>query len=126
LKTLPTEKRATDARIRLNGVPEGFWIRPKGSDLDVVLQIFSARDYDLSWCMPYKVYIKELCDQILHDGNVPLIIDAGANIGASTLWFAQNFPSSLSDLSKNRDFLEYYVPHSLGTIVELRSARYSF
>jgi len=32
--------------------------------------------------------------------------------------------SSLSDLSKNRDFLEYYVPHSLGTIVELRSARY--
>jgi len=92
--------------------------------LDVVLQIFSARDYDLSWCMPYKVYIKELCDQILHDGNVPLIIDAGANIGASTLWFAQNFPSSLSDLSKNRDFLEYYVPHSLGTIVELRSARY--
>lgn len=92
LKTLPTEKRATDARIRLNGVPEGFWIRPKSSDLDVVLQIFSARDYDLSWCLPYKVYIKELCDQILHDGNVPLIIDAGANIGASTLWFAQNFP----------------------------------
>ena len=93
LKTLPTEKRATDARIRLNGVPEGFWIRPKGSDLDVVLQIFSARDYDLSWCMPYKVYIKELCDQILHDGNVPLIIDAGANLTASAP-HSQRRPSS--------------------------------
>ncbi len=34
--------------------------------------------------------------------------------------------SSLSDLSKNRGFLEYYVPRSPGTIVELRSARYSF
>jgi len=35
-------------------------------------------------------------------------------------------PSSLSDLSKNRDFLEYYVSRSPETIVELRSARYSF
>ncbi len=34
--------------------------------------------------------------------------------------------SSLSDLSKNRDFLEYYVSRSPGTIVELRSDRYSF
>ena len=34
--------------------------------------------------------------------------------------------SSLSDLSKNRDFLEYYVSRSLGNIVELRSDRYSF
>jgi len=34
--------------------------------------------------------------------------------------------SSLSDLSKNRDFLEYYVLRSPGTIVELRPARYSF
>jgi len=36
------------------------------------------------------------------------------------------YPSSLSDLSKNRDFLEYYVSRSLGNIVELRSDRYSF
>jgi len=34
--------------------------------------------------------------------------------------------SSLSDLSKNRDSLEYYVSRSPGTIVELRSDRYSF
>jgi len=40
--------------------------------------------------------------------------------------FAVADPSSLSDLSKNRDFLEYYVSRSPGTIVELRPARYSF
>jgi len=34
--------------------------------------------------------------------------------------------SSLSDLSKNRDYLKYYVSRSPEIIVELRSARYSF
>jgi len=34
--------------------------------------------------------------------------------------------SSLSDLSKNRDFLEYYVLRSPGKIVKLRSDRYYF
>ena len=92
MKTLPADRREAATRVHLDGVPSGFWIRPKGSDLDVVLQIFLARDYDLSWCMPYKLHIQRLCDQIREAGKVPLIIDAGANIGASTLWFAQNFP----------------------------------
>jgi len=34
--------------------------------------------------------------------------------------------SSLSDLSKNRDYLKYYVSSSPEIIVELRLARYFF
>ena len=79
--------------VPLKGLPAGLWLRPQGSDLDVILQIFSRRDYDLSWCMPYLLHIQEVCHQIHRDGNTPLIIDAGANIGASTLWFALNFPN---------------------------------
>ncbi len=58
-----------------------------------------------------------------------LVLETVGRSVASTLaellpkWEA---PSSLSDLSKNRDFLEYYVSRSLGNIVELRSDRYSF
>jgi FkbM family methyltransferase len=67
-------------------------MRPKTTDLDVILQVFLARDYDLDWCTPYKRHIEQICEQIRSVGNVPLIIDAGANIGASTVWFAVNFP----------------------------------
>ncbi len=91
-KILLAKRREAMMRIQLDGSPAAFWIRPRGSDLDVVLQIFFARDYDLSWCMPYKLHLQTLCDRIIEDGNTPLIIDAGANIGASTLWFALNFP----------------------------------
>ena len=55
-------------------------------------QVFSAREYDLSGFRPYELHILDLCHHIRQAGNVPLIIDAGANIGASTLWFAVNFP----------------------------------
>jgi FkbM family methyltransferase len=32
--------------------------------------------------------------QILESGRIPIIIDAGANIGASAIWFASLFPSA--------------------------------
>jgi FkbM family methyltransferase len=92
MQAWPGKQRGAATCIQLDGFPAGFWIRPQGSDLDVVLQIFFARDYDLSWCMPYKLHMQKICDRIREEGNIPLIIDAGANIGASTLWFAHNFP----------------------------------
>lgn len=91
-KLLRKGKRQAVTHIYPPGCPAGLWVRPQGSDLDVALQIFLTRDYDLSWCMPYKHHIKAVCDRIRTNGDVPLIIDAGANIGASTLWFSLNFP----------------------------------
>jgi len=93
MKALLARKRGAAARIRLKGIPSDFWMRPKGSDLDVIFQIFLTQDYELSWCNPYASYIRETCTRIRREGNVPLIIDAGANIGASTVWFAVNFPA---------------------------------
>jgi len=58
-----------------------------------------------------------------HEGNGRPLVISGM---AVRLEEAVNPTSSLSDLSKNRDSLEYYVSSSPGTIVELRSARYSF
>ncbi len=33
-------------------------------------------------------------ERIVQSGNTPLIIDAGANIGTSTIWFAETFPKA--------------------------------
>lgn len=91
-KLLRGDRRQAVTHIRPPGCPAGLWVRAQGTDLDVALQIFLTRDYDLSWCTPYKHRIEAVCDRILSNGDLPLIIDAGANIGASTLWFSLNFP----------------------------------
>lgn len=91
-KTLLPKDRESAMPIRLEGLASEFWVRLQGSDMDVVHQIFSARDYDLSWCLPYKLHIQAVRDRVREQGLTPVIIDAGANIGASTLWFALNFP----------------------------------
>lgn len=62
-------------------------------DMAVVKQIFLRHDYNLkslSRCHD----IQAQYDQILATGYTPLIIDAGANIGASCLYFANEFPEA--------------------------------
>lgn len=102
-------------RVRLPGVPSDFWMRPEGTDLDVALQIFLTKDYDLGWCEPYKLHLEHHCEAIIAEGNVPLLVDAGANIGASTLWFASNFPTcrvfAIEPEEKNFALLQKNVAH---------------
>lgn len=66
-------------------------IRPHSTDLEVLRQIFAAREYDLlslkRWPEIWAHY-----EALLAAGRTPLIIDAGANIGAASLWFAHIFP----------------------------------
>ncbi|CCG09771.1 FkbM family methyltransferase [Pararhodospirillum photometricum] len=61
-------------------VSEGTWVhvRPGTSDLPVVTSVFWAHSYDLG-----------------HDlGEVRTVVDLGANIGASALYFAQRYPKA--------------------------------
>ena len=92
LAKLYSNKRKAIIEFHINGFEKHFKIRARGTDLEVALQIFSERDYDLNWCKPYREHIHNLCRQVRQEGNIPLIVDAGANIGASTLLFASAFP----------------------------------
>lgn len=63
------------------------------ADLGVFYQVFINRDYDLSRFALGK-RIEELYESMISAKHQPLIVDAGANIGASVVWFASWFPQS--------------------------------
>lgn len=92
MRVLPSKNREAVTQVKVPGLANGIWVRPHGSDMKVVLQTFAERDYGLGWCEPYRAHMLALCKSIREAGDVPLIIDAGANVGASTMLFASAFP----------------------------------
>jgi FkbM family methyltransferase len=70
-----------------------FRYRHGSSDEPVIQQIFIQRDYDISRLLRGGD-IRSTYQQILTAGQVPLIIDAGANIGAGTLYLADSWPQA--------------------------------
>lgn len=65
-------------------------IRREDSDLETFRQVFITREYDLSR-FPQNARVLARYEAILAEGHIPLIIDAGANVGAASMWFAQQF-----------------------------------
>ena len=70
-----------------------LFVRPGNSDIEVVRQVFIERQYDV-WVEAMKSRIQRACEAILAEGAVPVIVDAGANIGASALWFSELYPAA--------------------------------
>lgn len=70
-----------------------FRHRGTSADRGVLKQIFRRRCYSLH---RYKrgSEVRELYKTIIEAGKLPLIVDAGANIGASVVWFARQFPDA--------------------------------
>jgi FkbM family methyltransferase len=63
------------------------------ADLGVYYQVFINKDYDLArFALGHRIV--ESYESLVGQGKQPLIVDAGANIGASSVWFATSFPKS--------------------------------
>ncbi len=78
-------------------LPEGgsrqFYHRGSPSDFGVIEQIFKDQQYSFRR-LTRRRELNATFQALLSRNQKPLIIDAGANIGASAVWFAHAFPGS--------------------------------
>jgi len=91
---LTRQLRAAKAKMRgpvLHFDAMGRRLEHRGSaaDLGVMHQVFWDRNYDMK-----KLKRIDAIQSYYESLNRPQIIDAGANIGASAVWFAQTYPKA--------------------------------
>jgi FkbM family methyltransferase len=67
--------------------------RWSGSDVVAIRQCFMQRQYDMP-LGPEGVTLQRVYDAIIASGRQPLIVDCGANIGASVAWFSARYPQA--------------------------------
>jgi FkbM family methyltransferase len=89
LRRLAGQRRCT---IALRGVGP-VTLRLDNSDADVFRQVFRYREYDLTGTGQWP-RVRTAYEALLAAGQRPIIIDAGANVGASTLYFATTYPAA--------------------------------
>lgn len=70
-----------------------FTVRQSETDMKVLRQIFIQREYDLDR-FPQGALVRAAYDGILRRGRLPLIVDAGANVGFAANFFARAYPKA--------------------------------
>jgi len=69
------------------------YMRPKSSDAATFSKVFLNREYDISRHAQFPRVVAAY-QGLLDAGQVPVIIDAGANVGAASIWFSKVFPQA--------------------------------
>lgn len=83
------QRRSSDAIVLRRF---GLALRPTESDLDVLKQVLIDKEYDAG---PERTAaVNRLIAKLAATGEVPTIIDGGANVGYSAVYFAQAFPQA--------------------------------
>ncbi len=73
--------------------PRKVFLRTGTADWIIFNQIFVRREYDLSRFPQWEEVVTRYRD-ILDQGETPTIIDCGANVGLSSIWFSLQFPAA--------------------------------
>jgi FkbM family methyltransferase len=80
-------------RLEGDGQTRQFSYRPNTSDERVIQQIFGDQHYNLGK-LPRSQEIMAFLQGRHQEGRRPLIVDLGANIGASSVFFAMMYPEA--------------------------------
>lgn len=86
-------KPDTRMTVRADGVGP-IVIRAGDSDIETLRQALVDREYSLEWPDSLRDSIDRRYREILAGGGKPIIVDAGANIGAASLYFLSRFPGA--------------------------------
>jgi FkbM family methyltransferase len=79
--------------VAVANTPRQFFLRKQSSDEDVVRDVFSRRQYDLAH-LPRFEELRSFVQRKEANGGRPLIVDAGANIGASSVYLMASQPKA--------------------------------
>jgi FkbM family methyltransferase len=79
--------------LNANGQARPFHYRTGGSDERVIQEVLRGREYDFAR-LRRGPELNALYGRLAQSGKAPLVVDAGANIGASAIWFACSFPAA--------------------------------
>src|SRR4051812_16185801 len=111
------------ARLRLGEGPErAFHHRGTPADLGVIEQMFSQQDYSLDR-LRRAPELQALYEALAAGAGRPLIIDAGANIGASAVYFGCTFPAAhIVAIEPARSNFELLQANTQGLDVDARHA----
>jgi len=88
--------RITSAETACVKIPKfgPIHLRAGESDVLVVRQVFRSRGYDTDTFPAVGSRIQRRYEEIIGLGKTPTIVDAGANIGAASLWFRKRYPQA--------------------------------
>ena len=94
--------------------------RDNDSDLMAIDQCFTQSQYDMP-VGAHGVLIENIYQEIVASGRQPLIVDCGANIGCSVLWFNARYPKAhIVALEPAPDNFELLSANCVGLDVDLR------
>jgi FkbM family methyltransferase len=80
-------------RVTVHGFPPPIYLRAGTSDTSTFCQVLMHREYDIR-SFPQFQKLNNLYQKSKAEGRRPLIIDCGANIGLSAVWFSHLFPEA--------------------------------
>lgn len=87
------EDRGRRVAYRVPGMDAPVQLRQTVSDHSIFWQCLVMQQYDLDR-FPHSTRLDETYRAEVTAGRSPVIIDCGANIGLSALWFARRFPQA--------------------------------
>src|SRR3984893_5340818 len=79
--------------VKVHGFPHPIYLRAGTSDTPTFCQALMHREYDIR-SFPQFQKLNNLYQKSKAQGHRPLIIDCGANIGLSAVWFSHLFPEA--------------------------------